>query len=165
MPSGSGSPRDPGDAPTDLSVAEEQGVGRCGIQKSPPVLIPGAIKDKGNIAFALKISFCATLCYIPVPRQSIGRALQPPVTTVMVAGLSDYRRDEVYEHSIPPVGVQMVGGLVLGIGSACVSISLHGFDYFARHPDCRYRLHRGLDRWWIEVQLRRPSACVCLLLW
>lgn len=83
-------------------------------EKKVPFLIPGAMKDKDNITFALKISLCATLCYIAY------HAIDWPgtstsVTTVMVAGLTTtgaMKQRLTYRM----VGA-ILGGLILGLGA------------------------------------------------
>ena len=79
-----------------------------------PLLIPGAIKDKDNVAFALKISLCATLCYI------LYHAVDWPgtatsVTTVMVAGLTT--TGAIKQRLAYRLLGATIGGLVLGIGA------------------------------------------------
>jgi multidrug resistance protein MdtO len=79
-----------------------------------PFFVPGALKAKSTFAFGLKISFCATLCYI------LYHALDYPeistaVTTVLVTGLtSSGAMKQKLAHRL--VGA-IVGGLLLGLGS------------------------------------------------
>ena len=79
-----------------------------------PFFVPGALKAKSTFAFGLKISFCATLCYI------LYHALDYPeistaVTTVLVTGLtSSGAMKQKLAHRV--VGA-IVGGLLLGLGS------------------------------------------------
>ncbi|MDX6458182.1 MAG: multidrug resistance protein MdtO, partial [Acidobacteriaceae bacterium] len=72
--------------PVDLGAAKNKELAVLP-SRNVPFLIPGAIKDKDNIAFALKISLCATLCYI-VYNAIDWPGLSTSVTTVMVTGLS-----------------------------------------------------------------------------
>jgi multidrug resistance protein MdtO len=79
-----------------------------------PFIVPGALKAKGTLTFGLKISFCATLCYI------LYHALDYPeistaVTTVLVSGLTTTgAMKQKLAHRL--VGA-IVGGLLLGLGS------------------------------------------------
>jgi multidrug resistance protein MdtO len=82
--------------------------------KRVALLIPGAISDRNNIAFALKISLCATICYI------LYHAIDWPgtstsVTTVMVTGLSTtgaMKRRLTFRL----LGA-IIGGLIFGLGA------------------------------------------------
>ena len=82
--------------------------------KKVPFLIPGAIKDKDNIAFALKISLCATLCYI-VYNAIDWPGLSTSVTTVMVTGLSTTAAMK-QRFTLRVLG-SLLGGLILGLGT------------------------------------------------
>jgi len=78
-----------------------------------PFLVPGALKAKSTFAFGLKISFCATLCYI------LYHALDYPeistaVTTVLVSGLTTGAMKQKLAHRLAGA---IVGGLLLGLGS------------------------------------------------
>jgi multidrug resistance protein MdtO len=81
--------------------------------KDVPLLIPGALQNKDTVAFALKLSLCATLCYI------IYHALDWPgistaVLTVIITSLGPsgaMKQKFVYRF----LGA-MIGGLVLGLG-------------------------------------------------
>ena len=97
--------------------------------KKVPVLVPGAIKDKDNIAFALKISFRATLCYI-LYHAIDWAGTSTSVTTVMVAGLTT--TGAMKQRLAFRLLGATVGGLAPGNRSYCVSISL-----------TRIRLHRS----------------------
>ena len=55
--------------------------------KKVPFIIPGAMRNRANIAFALKLSLCATICYI-IYRAVDWPGLSTSVITVMVAGLT-----------------------------------------------------------------------------
>jgi multidrug resistance protein MdtO len=79
-----------------------------------PFLIPGAIKDKNNIAFALKISLCATLCYI-VYNAVDWPGISTSVTTVMVTGLSTTAAMK-QRFTLRILG-SLLGGLILGLGT------------------------------------------------
>jgi multidrug resistance protein MdtO len=82
--------------------------------RNVPFLIPGAIKDNENIAFALKISLCATFCYI-VYNAIDWPGLSTSVTTVMVAGLSTTAAMK-QRFTLRILG-SLIGGLILGMGT------------------------------------------------
>ena len=79
-----------------------------------PFFLPGALRARGTFLFGLKISLCATLCYI------VYHALDYPeistaVTTVFVAGLTSTGvMKQKLTHRV--VG-STIGGLLLGLGS------------------------------------------------
>src|SRR5262249_804967 len=79
-----------------------------------PFFLPGALRARGTFLFGLKISLCATLCYI------VYHALDYPeistaVTTVFVAGLTSTGvMKQKLTHRV--VG-STIGGLFLGLGS------------------------------------------------
>ena len=128
--------------------------------KKVPFLIPGAIKDKDNIAFALKISLCATLCYI-VYNAIDWPGLSTSVTTVMVTGLSTTAAMK-QRFTLRVLG-SLLGGLILGAGNHRVSLSLHGLDHLAYRPGGAGGVSRILARRRTKVQLPRCSGGVCLL--
>jgi multidrug resistance protein MdtO len=82
--------------------------------RNVPFLIPGAIRDKENIAFALKISLCATLCYI-VYNAIDWPGMSTSVTTVMVTGLSTTAAMK-QRFTLRIMG-SILGGLILGLGT------------------------------------------------
>jgi multidrug resistance protein MdtO len=82
--------------------------------RNVPFLIPGAIRDKDNIAFALKISLCATLCYI-VYNAIDWPGISTSVTTVMVTGLSTTAAMK-QRFTLRILG-SLLGGLILGLGT------------------------------------------------
>jgi len=82
--------------------------------RNVPFLIPGAIKDENNIAFALKISLCATLCYI-VYNAVDWPGISTSVTTVMVTGLSTTAAMK-QRFTLRILG-SLLGGLILGLGT------------------------------------------------
>jgi multidrug resistance protein MdtO len=79
-----------------------------------PFFIPGALNAESTFAFGLKISFCATLCYI------LYHALDYPeistaVTTVLVSGLTT--TGAMKQKLAHRLAGAIVGGLILGLGS------------------------------------------------
>lgn len=79
-----------------------------------PFFVPGALSTKSTLAFGLKISFCATLCYI------LYHALDYPeistaVTTVLVSGLTT--TGAMKQKLAHRLAGAIVGGLFFGLGS------------------------------------------------
>jgi multidrug resistance protein MdtO len=99
--------------PVDLGAAKNKELAVLP-SRDVPFLIPGAIKDKDNIAFALKISLCATLCYI-VYNAIDWPGLSTSVTTVMVTGLSTTAAMK-QRFTLRILG-SLLGGLILGLGT------------------------------------------------
>jgi multidrug resistance protein MdtO len=82
--------------------------------KKIPFFIPGALRSKDTIAFGLKISLCATLCYIfynAVAWPGISTA----VTTVIVTGLST--SGAIKQRLIYRLLGSVIGGLIMGLGA------------------------------------------------
>jgi multidrug resistance protein MdtO len=82
--------------------------------KKVPFFIPGAFRDRDNLAFSLKISLCATLCYI------LYNAIDWPgtsssVITVMVSGLTT--TGAMKQRLTFRLLGATVGGLILGLGA------------------------------------------------
>jgi multidrug resistance protein MdtO len=100
-------PEDTGDAKVNKGLAALPG-------KKVPLLIPGAWTDRATVAFGLKISFCATLCYV------IYHAVDYPgistsVITVLITGLSTSAATN--QKLILRFVGSLIGGLILGIGA------------------------------------------------
>jgi multidrug resistance protein MdtO len=79
-----------------------------------PFLIPGAIRRQESIAFGLKISLCATFCYI-LYHAVAWPGIATSVTTVLVTGLSS--SGAVKQRLIFRLLGAIIGGLILGIGA------------------------------------------------
>ena len=82
--------------------------------KKVPLFIPGALTDPTSVAFGLKLSFCATLCYI------LYRSLDYPgistcVTTVFVTGLST--TGAIKQRFVYRLAGAIIGGLIFGLGA------------------------------------------------
>jgi multidrug resistance protein MdtO len=82
--------------------------------KEVPFFIPGALRSRASVAFGLKISLCATFCYI------LYHALAWPgistiVITVIVSGLSS--SGAIKQKLIFRIVGAVIGGLILGIGA------------------------------------------------
>jgi multidrug resistance protein MdtO len=99
--------------PVDLGAAKNKELAVLPSRKVP-FLVPGAIRDKDNIAFALKISLCATLCYI-VYNAIDWPGISTSVTTVMVTGLSTTAAMK-QRFTLRLLG-SLLGGLILGLGT------------------------------------------------
>lgn len=79
-----------------------------------PIFIPGAFKRKETVAFALKISLCATICYIIV-RAVDWPGISTSVITVLIAGLSSSAA--IKQKLIFRLLGAAIGGLLLGLGA------------------------------------------------
>jgi multidrug resistance protein MdtO len=82
--------------------------------KEVPVVIPGAFTDPMTVAFGLKLSLCATFCYI------LYHAIDYPgistcVTTVFVAGLST--SGAIKQKFVLRLVGSIIGGLIFGLGA------------------------------------------------
>jgi len=82
--------------------------------KHVPLVIPGAGSNIANVAFALKISLCATICYI-IYHAIAWPGLSTSVTTVMITGLVTTGAMK-QKLTFRLLGAT-VGGLILGIGA------------------------------------------------
>lgn len=79
-----------------------------------PLFVAGAMQDGSTVAFGLKISLCATLCYI------IYHAIDLPgistsVITVIVSGLSS--SGAIKQRLLFRLVGATIGGLILGLGA------------------------------------------------
>ncbi len=79
-----------------------------------PLFIPGALTDRTTVAFALKLSLCATLCYI------LYHAIDYPgistcVTTVFITGLST--TGAIKQKFVFRLAGAIIGGLIFGLGA------------------------------------------------
>ena len=81
--------------------------------KQVPFLIPGAIWRRENVAFSLKISLCATICYI-LYHAINWPGISTSVITVMVAGL--LHTGAMKQRLALRLLGTTIGGLALGIG-------------------------------------------------
>ena len=79
-----------------------------------PLFVPGAYRNKETWYFGLKISLCATLCYLfywAVDWPGISTS----VTTVLIAGLST--TGAIKQRFLFRFAGTLVGGLILGLGA------------------------------------------------
>jgi multidrug resistance protein MdtO len=79
-----------------------------------PFFSPGALTDRATVAFGLKLSLCATICYI------LYHALDYPgistcVTTVFITGLST--TGAIKQKFVFRLAGAIIGGLIFGLGS------------------------------------------------
>jgi multidrug resistance protein MdtO len=79
-----------------------------------PIFIPGALRRKETVAFALKISLCATICYIIV-RAVAWPGISTAVITVLITGLST--SGAIKQKLIFRLVGSAIGGLILGLGA------------------------------------------------
>ena len=98
-------PLEPGDKDKQLAALPSNKV---------PLFIPGAFRRKETVAFALKISLCATVCYIIV-RAVAWPGISTAVITVLIAGLST--SGAIKQKLVFRLVGSAIGGLLLGIGA------------------------------------------------
>lgn len=79
-----------------------------------PLLISGALRQPQTVAFALKLSLCATLCYI-IYQAVAWPGISTAVTTVLITGLST--SGAIKQRLIFRLAGSLVGGLILGLGA------------------------------------------------
>jgi multidrug resistance protein MdtO len=82
--------------------------------KKVPLISPGALTDRATVAFGLKLSLCATICYV------LYHALDYPgistcVTTVFITGLST--TGAIKQKFVFRLVGAIIGGLIFGLGS------------------------------------------------
>jgi multidrug resistance protein MdtO len=82
--------------------------------KEIPILIPGALTSLDTVAFALKISLCATLCYI-IYHAVAWPGIATSVTTVLITGLST--TGAIKQKLVFRLLGSAIGGLILGLGA------------------------------------------------
>jgi multidrug resistance protein MdtO len=78
------------------------------------ILIPGALTRHETVAFALKLSLCATICYIIV-RAVDWPGISTSVITVLITGLST--SGAIKQKLIFRLVGSAIGGLILGLGA------------------------------------------------
>jgi multidrug resistance protein MdtO len=79
-----------------------------------PFFIPGALQRKETVAFGLKISLCATLCYI-IYHAVDWPGIATSVITVVVTGLSS--SGAIKQRLLFRLVGATIGGLILGLGT------------------------------------------------
>ncbi|MCU1319471.1 MAG: Fusaric acid resistance protein conserved region [Edaphobacter sp.] len=78
------------------------------------LLIPGALRQPQTIAFALKLTLCATICYI-IYQAVAWPGISTAVTTVLITGLSTSGATK--QRLIFRFAGSFIGGLVLALGA------------------------------------------------
>jgi multidrug resistance protein MdtO len=79
-----------------------------------PLLVPGALREPQTIAFALKLSLCATLCYI-IYQAVAWPGISTAVTTVLITGLSTSGATK--QRLVFRLVGSFIGGLILALGA------------------------------------------------
>ena len=79
-----------------------------------PFFIPGAMRDRSTVAFGLKISLCATLCYIIYHAVDLP-GISTAVITVIVTGLNS--SGAIKQRLLFRLVGATIGGLILGLGA------------------------------------------------
>jgi multidrug resistance protein MdtO len=98
--------------PTDPGAEDKQLVAIPA--KRVPLFSPGTLTDRTTVAFGLKLSLCATLCYV------LYHALDYPgistcVTTVFITGLST--TGAIKQKFVFRLVGAIIGGLIFGLGA------------------------------------------------
>jgi len=83
--------------------------------KKVPFVLPGGLTSRANVAFGLKLSLCATICYI------LYHAIDYPgistcVITVFITGLTT--TGAIKQKFVHRFAGSLIGGLIFGIGAA-----------------------------------------------
>jgi multidrug resistance protein MdtO len=99
--------------PTDAAQMGNKELVAMPVRKAP-FFIPGAIGRNDTIAFGLKISLCATLCYV-IYNAVDWPGISTAVTTVMVTGLSS--SGAIKQRLFFRLLGSIIGGLILGLGA------------------------------------------------
>jgi multidrug resistance protein MdtO len=79
-----------------------------------PLLVPGALRQPQTIAFALKLSLCATVCYL-IYQSVAWPGISTAVTTVLITGLSTSGATK--QRLIFRLAGSFIGGLILALGA------------------------------------------------
>jgi multidrug resistance protein MdtO len=79
-----------------------------------PLLVPGALRQPQTIAFALKLSLCATLCYL-IYQAVAWPGISTAVTTVLITGLSTSGATK--QRLVFRLAGSFIGGLILALGA------------------------------------------------
>jgi multidrug resistance protein MdtO len=82
--------------------------------KKVPLLVPGGLRNQDNLAFALKLSLCSTICYIFYHAVDWA-GISTSVTTVFFTALGSTGTSK--QKLLFRIVGAAIGGLVLGIGS------------------------------------------------
>jgi multidrug resistance protein MdtO len=82
--------------------------------KKLPLLVPSAVRNLENLAFALKLSLCVTICYVFYHAVD-WTGINTCVTTVIITALST--RGAINQKLAQRVLGSIIGGLILAIGA------------------------------------------------
>ncbi len=82
--------------------------------KRVSLLVPNAVRNPDNVAFALKLSLCATICYVFYHAVD-WTGISTCVTTVIITALST--RGAINQKLAQRVLGSIIGGLILAIGA------------------------------------------------
>ncbi len=82
--------------------------------KRVPLLVPNAVRNPDNVAFALKLSLCVTICYVFYHAVD-WTGINTCVTTVIITALST--RGAINQKLAQRVLGSIIGGLILAIGA------------------------------------------------
>ena len=82
--------------------------------KRVPLLVPNAFRNPDNVAFALKLSLCVTICYVFYHAVD-WTGISTCVTTVIITALST--RGAINQKLAQRVLGSIIGGLILAIGA------------------------------------------------
>jgi multidrug resistance protein MdtO len=85
-----------------------------GAPRSVPLLVPNALRNPDTVAFALKLSLCATICYV-FDHAVDWAGISTCVTTVIITALST--RGAINQKLAQRVLGSIIGGLILAIGA------------------------------------------------
>jgi multidrug resistance protein MdtO len=99
--------------PTDAAQMGNKELVAMPVRKAP-FFIPGAVGRNDTIAFGLKISLCATLCYV-IYNAVDWPGISTAVITVIVTGLSS--SGAIKQRLFFRLIGSIVGGLILGLGA------------------------------------------------
>jgi multidrug resistance protein MdtO len=99
--------------PKDIGRTNEEDVVHLA-PKRAALLVPNAVRNLDNVAFALKLSLCATICYVFYHAVD-WTGISTCVTTVIITALST--RGAINQKLTQRVLGSIIGGLILAIGA------------------------------------------------
>ena len=82
--------------------------------KKVPLFSPGALTDQTTVAFGLKLSLCATICYVLYHALDYS-GISTCVTTVFITGLST--TGAIKQRFVFRLVGAIIGGLIFGLGA------------------------------------------------
>lgn len=129
--------------------------------KNVPLLVPGGLRNQDNVAFALKLSLSATVCYIFYHAVD-WPGISTSVTTVFFTALGSTGASK-QKLAFRILGAA-IGGLVFGIGATALLFPQMDSNYVAGCSGSGDRLHRCVVRNRPAFQLCWVADCSRLLL-